>query len=881
MIQLDTHPNTADASLNVVLRSSEAIELIASGGQDLLYLRNIVVLQSGLAIYSWRARTPLSCVVKGCEQLDTFGEGIGQPFHLTASKASITLNLPDALVQAGDRILIEYHYGPSPTPTSQPASYIKRGAHSQEIDALIDRAERDLEKTRQPRTRISSESPADIAYRSWREHNAQLPKSEKQLISEYLAGLATKPKISIIMPIYRPNLVYLRSAIKSVLAQLYTDFELILAIDGPQSPEHESALAKIEESDQRIRIARLSEHGNISVATTNAANHATGDFLAFMDQDDELTHDALAWFLAYLNQNPHAKLFYSDEDKIFDDGGLREVFFKPDFAPEMLLSMNYFNHLTIIERQLFLTIGGLRVGYEGSQDWEMIMRATSSLDYGEIIHIPWVLYHWRVHQESVSSGYKAKPYVYEVQERMSTEHLEHSGYQFSYLERPKGASVFLVPHLIPTQRHLVSIIVPTKNNFADLSNLVHSIESTNCEDYELIVVENQSSDPKMLAYLEELKKRYRVIAYDLEFNFATMMNFAALQATGDLLLFLNDDTQVITPDWLDQLSALAERDDIGAVGAKLIYPDGHVQHAGVIMGLGGVANHANIGVPFTSAGKGSRNLTYGNYSAVTGAVMMVKRSDFLQFHGFDPRLAISFNDVDLCLRLLEAGKRNALVPSVLLYHHESRSRGRSRAKDQLLREDLESSWLYHLHAPLVEADPFYSPNLSQLMSEAFMPAKTRHVQRPWLPEPKHYLLPTPHESLLESLIELGPGDTFSTNIQLPKAIGAIERISVFVDNPHNVDATLTIEVGSETSDITIPARKRSYPAAVNADSPPTELIPISITNRNQLPIFLACLELPLLGVGSPNYQSETLRTEIETRVDPASSCIPILGQYQR
>lgn len=257
--------------------------------------------------------------------------------------------------------------------------------------------------------------------------------------------------------------------------------------------------------------------------------------------------------------------------------------------------------------------------------------------------------------------------------------------------------------------------------------------------------------------------------------------------------------------------------------------------------------------------------------------MMVKRSDFIQLHGFDPRLAISFNDVDFCLRLLEAGKRNLLIPSVLLYHHESRSRGRSRARGQLLREDLESSWLYHLHAPLVEADPFYSPNFSQLMSQAFLPATTRHAQRPWLPEGSQYLLPTPHESLIESLIELGAGDTFSTNIQLPQAIKATERISIFVDNPHNVAGTLSIEIGgSKPCEVTIPARRRSYAASVDVNSSPTELIPISITNPNQVPIFLACLALPLLGVDSPDYQPTTLRAQIETPVNPGSSCRPIL-----
>jgi hypothetical protein len=259
--------------------------------------------------------------------------------------------------------------------------------------------------------------------------------------------------------------------------------------------------------------------------------------------------------------------------------------------------------------------------------------------------------------------------------------------------------------------------------------------------------------------------------------------------------------------------------------------------------------------------------------------MMVKRSDFIQLHGFDPRLAISFNDVDFCLRLLGAGKRNLLVPSVLLYHHESRSRGRSRAKDQLLREDLESSWLYNLHAPLVETDPFYSPNFSHSMSEAFLPAKTRHVQRPWLPERSRYLLPTPHESLLDSLIELGPGDTLSTHIQLPQAIKTAERISVFADNPHNVVGALSIEVGgSKPCEVTIPARQRSYAASVDVDvdNSPTELIPISITNPNQVPIFLACLPLPLLGVDSPEYQSMTLRTRIETPANPGSSCRPIL-----
>jgi len=584
-------------------------------------------------------------------------------------------------------------------------------------------------------------------------------------VLKYLAQVDDTPLISIIIPVYHPDINYLQDAVTSVVQQSWQHFELIISIDGPHDRELMIQLEGLAQPHPNVYVVTSNERGNIARATMVGVEKATGRYLAFLDQDDLLHPDALAWVSAYLSAKPDTKILYTDEDKIEDSTRL-DPFFKPDFSPEYLLCVNYINHFTVIERTTFNQAGGLIVGTEGAQDWDLLLRASASLSPEQIVHIPKVLYHWRSHPGSTAQSYDAKPEVIATQERAVTDQLAREGYNLRWLERPRSAPIFVLPHLHPTKPHRITIVIPTKDHLDDLRTCIDSILASYYEDLEVLVIDNESTDPPTLAYLASLESPVRVVHYREPFNFATMVNYGVRQATGDLVVLLNNDTRVISPDWLNEMAALAERPAIGAVGAKLLYPDNSVQHNGVCLGIAGSAGHYGWSKDHRDPGDHGRGVLLSNTAAVTGAALMVERRKYCEVKGLNPELAISFNDVELCLALGRAGYRSVVTPNAMLFHFESKSRGYNITRSQHYREDLESAYFYRHWSSMIPNDPYYSPNLSLELLEMFEPLGQPRLQLPWGNQHTTLVHPSPHVSANDTWFELTASSRLAFEIPL-------------------------------------------------------------------------------------------------------------------
>jgi GT2 family glycosyltransferase len=379
-----------------------------------------------------------------------------------------------------------------------------------------------------------------------------------------------------------------------------------------------------------------------------------------------------------LNEHPEADLIYSDEDKITEDGVRHYPHFKSDWNPELMLCQNYVCHFTVVRRTIFEKLDGIRKGFDGAQDWDFVLRVSESTTPDKIRHIAKILYHWRVIDGSTAKATESKPYVTAAQIKAVSEHLERIGDTGARVESLPAISMLRVTYQIPTPP-LVSLIIPTHNQVKLLSSCIHGIlESTTYKNVEVLVVDNRSDDPQTLRYLEEVSQdsRVRVIRDDGEFNFARINNDAVKHARGTVLGFINNDIQVVRPDWLREMVSHVIRPNVGAVGARLLYPNGTVQHAGVILGIGGVADHMMKHISAQSLGYFCRAILPQNLSAVTAACMLVKREAFEQVGGFDQdAFAVAYNDIDFCLRLRQAGYLITYTPYAELLHHESISRG--------------------------------------------------------------------------------------------------------------------------------------------------------------------------------------------------------------
>ncbi len=619
-------------------------------------------------------------------------------------------------------------------------------------------------------------------YEKWIRQYDTLKDADRVAIRAHVAGFTNPPTFSVVMPAYNTPEKFLRKAIESVRAQIYPHWEFCIADDASPLPHVRRVLEEYARKDPRIKVVFREQNGHISAASNSALEVATGDYVALLDHDDELAEHALYWMAAEIMAHPEAELLYSDEDKISEKDRRCDPYFKPDWNPELLLGQNYICHLGVYKKERVLRLGGFRQGFEGSQDWDLVLRFTDDLAPEKIRHIPAVLYHWRMLAGSTASDLSAKPYMVNAAKDAITEILQKRGEGFSLDSACNGA--FHLPRFCVKDTPQVSIIIPTRNGLSDLRQCLNSLSLTEYPHTEILVIDNQSDDPDMLAYLSEIQRRlgHRVLSYPYPFDYAAMHNWAVPLARGEYICLLNNDTEVITPHWLGEMLGQAQRQGVGAVGAKLLYPDGTIQHGGVVQGIGGIAGHAHK----THAGEGdgyfSRAALVQNFSAVTAACLTMRKSDWDQVGGMASELTVAFNDVDLCLRLREAGLRNIWLPQAVLYHHESKSRGSDIHPEKLRRFALEHAYMQWRWGAILKRDPAYNPNLT-LEREDFSLAWPPRVQHPWRQEPAIIDVPygVPHVGT-EPLV-LAPGEEFQGSFPIPVGVrGMLTGISILIGN---------------------------------------------------------------------------------------------------
>ena len=536
----------------------------------------------------------------------------------------------------------------------------------------------------------------DDQYQVWlRAH--QLTPSRVRTIKREVAEFAYKPKMSIIVPTYNPKPSWLREAIASVHAQLYDNWELCIADDASTQPSVRALLDEYR-MDNRIKIMGLKMNRGISAASNAALSLASGEFIGLLDHDDELKPDALYEVVSLLNRDRDLDFIYSDEDKKAADGRLEQAFFKPDWSPDLLLSTNYVPHFAVYRKSMVDEVGGWRSECDFSQDYDLALRVTERTDRIGISASP--LYSWRMVPGSAASELRAKPKSVDAGKRALKDAMERRGVR-AVVEDGPYRNTYRVRHRIEEQP-LVSIIIPTRDRLDMLRPCISSIErKSTYPNYELVIVDNDSKEEETLRYLEATP--HRRLQYPGEFRYAAMMNHAVRETTGKYVILLNNDTAVLSDEWIEALLEHAQRPGVAAVGARLLYPDGRPQHEGVVMGVGIGGSCLNV----DTRGYFGLGALVRNVSAVTAACMMVSRQAFEDLGGFDERLQVAFNDVDYCLRALKAGQRVIYTPYATIVHHESASRGSLHPRED--EEFFRRRW----GKPGQYRDAYYNPNLSR------------------------------------------------------------------------------------------------------------------------------------------------------------------------
>ena len=554
----------------------------------------------------------------------------------------------------------------------------------------------------------------ESGYGAWIRRCATLSQPDRDRIRAEVAAWPDAPLISVLMPVHDPAPNVLRAAIRSVQAQLYPNWELCLCDDASRDPRVVRLIDRLAAEDPRIRVVRRPENGHIARATNDALGLARGPYVAFLDHDDALAEQALYEVARALRDDADLVLLYSDEDKIEGRARRFEPHFKADFDRELLYGQNYINHLTVIRTDAVRALGGLRPGFEGSQDHDLLLRLTEELDPARIRHIPMVLYHWRAAGGSGTFSDRALARTEAARLRAVTEVVERQG---ARAERgPLGFVRVVRPLPEPAPR--VSVIIPTRDRAELLRVTLEGLfGATDYPDIEVVVVDNDSREPETRALFARYRDdpRVRVLPAPGAFNFSDLSNRGAAAASGPILLFLNNDIEVIEPGWLRELAAQACRPEIGAVGAKLLYPDRTVQHGGVVLGIGGVAGHGHLGLPDEDPGYFARMVLVQEVSAVTGACLAMRAEVFRAVGGFDAeKLRVAFNDIDLCLRIRAAGYRILWTPFAKLVHHESKSRGPEDTPEKRARFQGETAVMQERWGAELRADPYYNINLSRI-----------------------------------------------------------------------------------------------------------------------------------------------------------------------
>ncbi|MGZ9189309.1 MAG: glycosyltransferase family 2 protein [Nitrospira sp.] len=550
-------------------------------------------------------------------------------------------------------------------------------------------------------------------YAQWVRRYDTLSDADRSAMRAAIAVFERAPLIAVVMPTYNPRPEWLIAAIESVRGQIYPHWELCIADDASTDTAIRLILERYMREDPRIKAVFREQNGHISAASNSALGLVRGEWVALLDHDDVLAEHALFWVADAVNRHPEALLIYSDEDKIDASNNRTEPYFKCDWNIDLFYSHNLITHLGVYSTALVREIGGFREGLEGSQDYDLALRCIERITPGAIHHIPRVLYHWRTHAGSTAHSSASKPYAVVAGEWALNEHLGRCGIAAAVEATGHG---YRIRYALPQSPPLVTLIIPTRNGMPLIRQCVSSIlEKTIYPNYEILIVDNGSDDPVTLRFFDEIKAAacVRVVRDDRPFNFSALNNAAVQHAAGVLVGLINDDIEVIAPDWLGEMVSLALQPAIGAVGARLLYPNDTLQHGGVILGLGGIAGHSHKHLPRHEHGHSRRTKLIQSLSAVTAACLVIRKSTYEQIGGLNETdLAVAFNDVDFCLRLREAGYRNVWTPHAELYHHESASRGDENTPVKQARFAREIAYMKKRWGPLLLNDPAYSPNLT-------------------------------------------------------------------------------------------------------------------------------------------------------------------------
>jgi GT2 family glycosyltransferase len=569
-------------------------------------------------------------------------------------------------------------------------------------------------------------------YERWVALYDTLTDQDRVAIRERIERLPRRPLISVVMPVYNVDEIWLRKAIDSVRRQLYPEWELCIADDTSPRPHIRRVLEEYSRLDSRIRVVFRPVNGHISAASNSALELASGEFVALLDHDDELSEHALYMVAEEINAHPDADLIYSDEDGIDEKGRRSSPHFKTDWNPDLFYSFNCISHLGVYRRSVVEAIGGFRIGYEGSQDYDIALRTIARIPAGHIRHIPRILYHWLAIPGSVRHSSSEKEYAHEAARRAIRSDLEGRGIQAEVL--PGYRRFHRVVYPVPDPAPLVSLIVGTRDGLALLRQTVDGIlNGTDYQPVEVVIVDNQSAEPETLEYFREIEgdPRVKIVRYDAPFNFSAINNLGVASSSGTLVGLVNNDIKVIDAGWLREMVSHALRPEIGVVGAKLYYANDTIQHAGLVLGIGGTAGHIFRKFPRESPGYFYHAQLIGNYSAMTAACMLMRRELFERAGGLDDaNLPVAFNDVDLCLRIRELGYRNLWTPYAELYHLESATRGSDRTAETLPRFQREQQWFRERWGEILGSDPYYSPNLT-LEHENSALAFPPRLSNPW------------------------------------------------------------------------------------------------------------------------------------------------------
>ena len=568
-------------------------------------------------------------------------------------------------------------------------------------------------------SKVKTASTREIPYQKWIVRH--LPGS-KELEKQRRTKFEYQPRISIVVPLYKTPEKYLRQLVDTVKAQTYPNWELCLSDGSGADSPIRKLLESLAASDERIKVIYHEKALQISENTNAGIEAATGDYIAFADHDDELTPHALFQCVKALNENRDIRILYSDEDKMSMDGHkFFQPHFKPDYNPDLLCTVNYICHLFVVDREIISQVGMLRKEFDGAQDYDFIFRCVENVKPEQIYHIPKILYHWRCHEDSTAENPESKTYAFEAGKRAIEEHYKRTGINAEVLQ---GEFLGLYrTRFIRDHDPLISIIIPNKDHIADLKRCMDSIDKKSTyQNYEYIIVENNSTEEETFQYYKKLEAenpKAHVVYWDREFNYSAINNYGATFAKGEYILLLNNDTEIINEDCLEQLLGYCMRSDVGAVGARMYYEDDTIQHAGVVIGFGGIAGHCFVLQPRGTTGYCHRIICAQDYSAVTAACMMVKRSAFDEVGGLTEELAVAFNDIDFCMKLRAAGYLIVYNPYAELYHYESKSRGLEDTPEKVARFNKEIQ-IFERRWPDImrDGDPYYNPNLT-LKSQDF------------------------------------------------------------------------------------------------------------------------------------------------------------------